>query len=499
MALYTGNHEGLSRPAPAVIDFRPIFLVTGVLLSTLGLVMLIPAAVDAAAGNPDWQVFTVASGVTLFIGVALALTSRTGGASLNVRQAFVMTTLVWLALTAFAALPFKFSQLDMSYTDAFFEAMSGITTTGATVVAGLDAAPPGLLLWRALLQWLGGIGIIVMAIAILPMLRVGGFQLFRMESSDPSEKALPRAAQVAVWISFIYVGLTVIWAGALWLAGMSGFDAVAHAMTTIATGGYSTRDGSIGHFDSATVDVVITLGMVVGSLPFVLYLGALQGQPLALFRDSQVQWFLVVVGLIIVVVAGFLWIGNGIDPLRALRFGAFNVVSIMTGTGYATDGYDQWGAFAVPLFFFIMFIGGCAGSTTCGIKIFRFQVLYASARAQFAHLVQPHGVFVPYYNRRPIPEDVIASVLSFFFVFGMTFTAIAVALAFFGLDFLTAVSAAGSAISNVGPGLGPVVGPDGNYASLPDGAKWVLSAGMLLGRLELFTVMVLFTRSFWRA
>lgn len=482
-----------------MIDFRPIFLVIGVLLSTVAIVMLIPAAVDLAADNPDWQVFTVSSGVTLFIGVALALTSRAGGATLNVRQAFVMTSLSWVVITAFAALPFKFSQLGLSYTDSFFEAMSGITTTGSTVITGLDHAPPGLVLWRALLQWMGGIGIIVMAIAILPMLRVGGFQLFRMESSDPSDKALPRAAQVAAWIAAIYLGLTIVWAVALWLAGLPGFDAVAHAMTTIATGGFSTRDASVGYFDSAAVDVIITLGMIVGALPFVLYLGALQGNPMALFRDSQVQWFIVVLGVIVVVVSGFLWIENGVDPLTALRFGAFNVVSIMTGTGYATAGYDQWGAFAIPVFFFIMFIGGCAGSTTCGIKIFRFQVLYAAARSQFNNLIQPHGVFVPYYNRRPIPEDVIGSVLSFFFVFGMTFAVLALLLSFMGLDFLTSVSAAASAISNVGPGLGSVVGPEGNYSSLPDAAKWVLSAGMLLGRLELFTVMVLFTRTFWRA
>ena len=241
--------------------------------------MLIPAAVDAAAGNPDWQVFTVASGVTLFIGVALALTSRTGGATLNVRQAFVMTTLVWLALTAFAALPFKFSQLDMSYTDAFFEAMSGITTTGATVVAGLDAAPPGSSCGGRCCSGWAASASSSWPSPFCPCCGSAASNCSGMESSDPSEKALPRAAQVAVWISLIYVGLTVIWAAALWLAGMSGFDAVAHAMTTIATGGYSTRDGSIGHFDSATVDVVVTLGMVVGSLPFVLYLGALQASP----------------------------------------------------------------------------------------------------------------------------------------------------------------------------------------------------------------------------
>ena len=481
-----------------MIDFRPIFLVLGLLLAVLAVVMMVPAAVDAFAGNPDWQVFATAASVTLFIGVSLALTSRAGGAALDVRQAFVLTTLSWIVITAFAALPFAFSQLDLSYTDAFFEAISGITTTGATVIVNLDTAPPGLLLWRALLQWLGGIGVIVLALAVLPMLRVGGMQLFRMESSDRSEKAMPRTAQVATAIGGIYLILTLVWAFALWLAGMSGFDAVAHAMTTIATGGYSTVDGSIGHYDSALIDMIITLGMIVGGLPFLLYLMAVQGNTGALFRDTQVQWFLTVLALVIVLVAGWLWMGNGIDPLQSLRFASFNVVSIMTGTGFATASFDQWGSFAVPVFFFIMFIGGCAGSTTCGIKVFRFQVLYAAARTQFQHLVQPHGVFVPNFNRRPIPEEVIGSVLSFFFVFGVTFAMLSLALAILGLDFLTSISGAASAIANVGPGLGPVIGPEGNYASLPSAAKWVLAAGMLLGRLELFTVMVLFTRTFWR-
>lgn len=482
-----------------MIDFRPIFLILGILLTTLAVMMLVPAIADLVVGNPDWQVFAVSSGVTLFIGVSLSLTSRTGGASLSVRQAFILTTMSWVVLTAFAALPFVFSQLDLSITDAFFEAMSGITTTGSTVIVNLDLAPPGLLLWRSLLQWLGGIGIIVMALAVMPMLRVGGMQMFRMESSDLSEKALPRAAQVAAAISVIYVCLTGIWVVLLWFAGMSGFDAVAHAMTTIATGGFSTYDASIGHFDSVAIDIIITIGMVIGSLPFLLYLMVLQGHPSNLLRDSQVQWFLILLVAVIVVVAGWLWLGNGKAPLEALRFAAFNVVSILTGTGYVTAGFDKWGSFAIPVFFFIMFIGGCAGSTTCGIKIFRFQVLYAAARTQFHNLAQPHGVFIPYYNRRPIPEEVIGSVMSFFFVFFATYTGLAITLGFLGLDFITSISAAASAISNVGPGLGPVVGPEGNYSSLPATAKWVLSIGMLLGRLELFTVMVLFTRSFWRA
>ena len=482
-----------------MIDFRPIFLILGFLLTTLAIMMLVPAAVDIFSGNPDWQVFGSSAAVTLFIGVSLSLTSRMGGAKLSIRQAFVLTTLSWIVLTVFAALPFAFSQLEMSFTDAFFEAMSGITTTGATVIINLDNAPSGLLLWRALLQWLGGIGIIVMALAVLPLLRVGGMQLFHMESSDQSDKALPRTAQIAAAIVVIYVALTLIWSGGLWMAGLSGFDAIAHAMTTIATGGFSTHDASLAYYNSGVVEAITTAGMVVGSLPFLLYLISIQGRAGALFKDSQVQWFITVLVIVIVCISSWLWLANGVDPLTAIRLSSFNVVSIMTGTGYTTDGFDKWGAFAVPVFFFLMFIGGCAGSTTCGIKVFRFQILYAAAKTQFENLSQPHGVFIPYYNGNPISDEVMKSVLSFFFVFGMTFALLAIGLSILGLDFLTSVSGAASAIANVGPGLGSVIGPEGNYSSLPSSAKWLLSIGMLLGRLELFTVMVLFTRAFWRA
>ena len=480
------------------MDFRPIFLVIGLLLATLALMMLIPTAVDFLAGNPDWEVFAISSGVTLFVGVAMALTSRAGAMNLSIRQAFLMTTLSWLTLTFFASLPFVYTQLGLSFTDAFFEAMSGITTTGSTVITGLDGLTTGILLWRALLQWLGGIGIIVMAIAVLPILKVGGMQLFRMESSDQSEKALPRAAQVASAIGVIYLLLTVACAGAYWLAGMNGFESFAHAMTTIATGGFSTSDGSIGHFDSAWIDIIATVFMIIGALPFLLYLRTLQGNFRAMFSDSQVQCFLSTVALAVLMAAGWLWLENGLGPILALRLASFNIVSIITGTGYATSDFSLWGSFALPIFFFIMFIGGCAGSTTCGIKIFRFQVLYAAARTQVHHLLQPHGVFIPYYNRRPISEEVIVSVLSFFFMWFLSFSLLALALGLLGLDFLTAFSAAAPAIAHVGPALGPIVGPSGTFQALSDEAKWLLSGGMLLGRLELFTVIVLFSRSFWR-
>jgi trk system potassium uptake protein TrkH len=481
-----------------MIDLRPVAFVNGILLSILALAMLIPALVDLLIGHPDWQVFTAAALVTLFVGVALVLTSRSGWSGFSLRQAFIMTNLAWLVIATFGALPFAFSsELELSLTDAFFESMSGVTTTGATVIAGLDTAPPGILLWRAILQWLGGIGIIVMAVAVLPILRVGGMQLFRVEAFE-TDKVLPRAAQIAGGISVLYVFLTGLAAIILWALGMSGFEAVAHAMTSIATGGFSTSDGSIGHFDSAAIDWSISLFMVLGSLPFVLYLRALRGNLMVFPRDSQVRVFLGVLAVIILLVTYWLASRDVMEPGTALRYATFNVISIMTGTGYATADFGQWGAFVLIVMFLAMFIGGCAGSTTCGIKIFRFQVLYATAKVQLKRLTQPSGVFIPYYNKRPIPETVAESVMGFFFLFIASFAALAVYLGMIGLDFVTAVSGAASALANVGPGLGDVIGPAGTYAPLPDEAKWGLSAGMLLGRLELFTVLILVLPSFWR-
>ena len=483
-----------------MLDFRLIVFVLGILLATLGLAMLVPALIDAVADNPDWLVFTLSSGLTTFIGVTSMLATYRGRRQENlaVHQAFVLTTASWIVIPLFAALPFSFSDLGLTYTDAFFEAMSGLTTTGSTVITGLDSAPPGILLWRALLQWMGGIGIIVMAVAILPLLQIGGMQLFRMESSDTSEKVLPRVGQIAAAIGIIYLVLTGLCSLALYAAGASFFDAVAHAMTTIATGGFSTSDLSVAFFDSPVVDAIITVFMVLGSLPFQLYLQAVQGKPFRLWSDSQVRWFLSIVATCIAAMAIYQVAVNGTDVGESLRFSSFNVVSIITGTGFSTADYSAWGPFAFVGFFFLMFIGGCAGSTSCGLKIFRFQVIYEASRIQMYRMLRPHGVFVPHYNGRPLPDHVIDSVFSFVFLFILIFGILTLSLFAIGLDFVTALSGAATAIANVGPALGDIIGPTGTFAALPDSAKWVLSLGMLLGRLELLTVLVLFTPQFWK-
>lgn len=489
----------MERGQSSVIDLRPVLFIVGVMLSGLSGIMMIPAIIDILFSNPDWRAFVFSAGATVFVGGALAFATYTDRPRLGLRQAFLVTALCWVAAAIFGALPFTFMDIPLSYTDAFFEAMSGITTTGSTVMIGLDHAPPGILLWRALLQWMGGIGIIITAIAVLPMLQVGGMQLFRMESASRTEKALPRAASLASWIAMIYAGMTAACAFLLWAAGMTPFDAICHAMTTIATGGFSTSDQSIGLYPQPLIHWIITVGMIAGALPFVLYIQAARGRPQPLLEDTQVRWFLGTLGTVILGLTIAQVVFAGQDFGYALTLGAFNATSIMTGTGYATDEYDRWGTFAPAVFFIIMFIGGCAGSTTCGIKIFRFQILFAAAGVQLKRLIRPHGVFIAYYNRRPISQDVVESVMAFSLIYAAGFAILTVVLSVLGVDFLTATSGAATAISNVGPGLGSIIGPAGTFAALPDAAKWALAVGMLFGRLEFFTILVLFVPSFWRA
>lgn len=484
----------------AGIAFGPLLSVCGSLLIGLAGAMTFPMLADLAVGHEDWEVFLVSATVTLFVGAALVLANR--GAefgALSMRQVFMLTTLAWTMLAGFAALPFALSRLDLTLADAVFEAVSGITTTGSTVLTGLDSAPPGILLWRGLLQWIGGIGIIVTGVAILPVLSVGGMQLFRSESSDRSEKVLPRSAQIASAIGGLYLGLSLACFFTYWVLGMSAFEAAIHAMTTVATGGYSTSDASIGHFASPSIEWAATFFMAAGGVPFVLYLQALRGRPGQLLGDVQVRWYITVLVVASLLLTAWLVRERMLEPLDAVRSAAFTVTSIMTGTGYASTDYGQWGTFPIILLFFLKCAGGCTGSTTGGIKMFRFVVLYQVARMQMTQLVQPSAVYRMLYNGRAIGEDAAISVMAFFFVFALSFTAVAGILSAIGLDYLTAMSASVTALANVGPGLGPIIGPAGHFGDLPEAAKWVLSLAMLLGRLELFTVLVLFTPIFWRA
>jgi trk system potassium uptake protein TrkH len=480
---------------------RPVFHLTGRMLLALAAAMLLPAGVDALTGDPDWRAFLIGSLITFAFAATLTHVTRcrlSGG--LTLRQAFLLTPVAWTTIALFGAIPLyisDYAQLRDHFTNAFFESVSGLTTTGATVIVGLDDAPKGILLWRALLQWLGGIGIIGVAISILPTLGVGGMQLFRTESSDRSEKVMPRVREIATGIMLIYTALTVACALAYWLVAMTPFEAVAHALTTVSTAGFSTSDISMARWNNPALHWIATVFMLSGAVPFVLYLRLFQGQRDAL-RDSQV-WFLAsLLAVLIIAVAAWLILVAGHSVAEALRLSAFNVVSVVTTTGYATADYTLWGNLMVGLFFGLMFVGGCTGSTAGGMKIFRFQVMIRMLQSQFLRLLYPRGVFPRVYAGRLLPDDVIGSVVVFFSLYFICYSALTVALMAFDLDFLTSASAAVAALSNVGPGLGPIIGPAGNFAALPNASKWLLCFGMLLGRLELFTVLILFFPQFWR-
>lgn len=481
-----------------MLNLRPVLFVLGCLLTALGVAMLVPLVVEAAIGAGDWVVFAGSAGITIFVGGALVLANRGGAATFGLREGFLLTTLIWSSLAGFAALPFLFAGLGIGFADAVFEAVSGITTTGATVLAGLDTMPPGILIWRALLQWLGGIGILVMAIVLLPFLRVGGMQLFRTESSDRSDKALPTLRDVAAVTFAVYLTLSALCALLYWAAGMTPFDAIAHMMSTVATGGYSTKDASIGHFDSAAIHWIAITFMILGALPFMLYIRTVTGEWGALWYNTQVQWFLGFLAFLIVVMTSWLVLARDETPLAALTLAAFNLTSVLTTTGYASSDYSAWGEFPIVLFFLILFVGGCAGSTSGGIKVLRFEVMAKILDTQVRRLIHPRGVFPLAYGGRPITADIQISVIGFVALFIATFVVGAAILGMLGLDFVTAISGSAAAITNVGPGLGPVIGPAGSFASLPDAAKWVLAVQMMLGRLELFTVFVLLMPSFWR-
>ena len=485
-----------------MIDLRPVLLVIGMLIAPLGLFMLLPMILALFLGSSEWIVFFISALFTLICAASFIIGTWDRISNLTTQQAFILTGLSWVALTIFAALPLAFSSMNLSYTDAFFEAMSGITTTGSTVVAGLDNAPMSFLLWRGLLQWIGGVGIIVTAVAVLPMLQVGGMQLFRMESSDNSENIIPRAAEFAAYIGITYVVLTFVCAVLYFIFGMSLFDSIVHSMTTVATGGFANSDQSFAFFQSAELETIAMIFMILGSLPFTIYFVMIRGNFKALSRDDQSRWFLITLVGAIAILSAYHYansLGEGDSFLNSLRLTSFNVVSIVTGTGYASANYGGWGGFAIAFFFVLTFLGGCAGSTSCGIKSFRFIVVFRVLKAAIARIVYPRAIIVPRYNGVPITRTITASVMNFIFLYAICCAVVAILLNMMGLDAMTAISAAATSVSNVGPGLGNIIGPAGSFAELSDGVKWILSTAMLVGRLEVFTVFVLFTRAFWRA
>ncbi len=477
---------------------RIIAFILGIFLITLAVSMLFPMlTLLLYSRTDDLNAFLWSSLATAAAGIAMVIPGRPKDAQLRPRDMYLLTTGSWLVVCIFAALPMVLIH-HISYTDAFFETMSGVTTTGSTVLSGLDHASPGLLIWRSMLQWLGGIGFIGMAVAILPLLRVGGMRLFQTESSDWGEKVMPRSHMAAKYILFIYLSLTLIGFLGFWLAGMTPFDAINHAMTSISTGGYSTSDSSLANWSQPAVHWMAVVLMIFGGLPFTLYVATLRGNRKALFKDHQVRGFLGFLLATWLIFGTWLWLHSDNSWLDAFRIVAVNVTSVVTTTGFALGDYTTWGSFAVLLFFYLTFVGGCSGSTSGGLKIFRFQVAYVLLRANLQQLVHPRAVIKQQYNNHNLDEEIVRSLITFSFFFTITIGVIALGLTLLGLDWVTALTGAATAVCNVGPGLGPIIGPAGNFSSLPDAAKWLLTIGMLLGRLEILTVLVLVTRAFWR-
>ena len=481
-----------------MIDFRPVAHIIGWLLMALGTIMLVPMLLDLSLGNPDWQVFLQSALITVLTGGLVALaTANALGPSLTLRQSFLLTTLTWIVLPLFGALPLLIGLPGLSWTDAMFEAMSGMTTTGTTILTGLDDMPPGILLWRSILQWLGGLGIVIVALIFLPVMKVGGMQHFRSEGFDTMGKVLPRAADISWMLLQIYAGLTILAGLAYLIAGMSPFDAVNHALTTVSTGGFSTRDASFAAFDAPT-HWIASAFMWLAGLPFIRYVQLVNGSVQPLFRDIQVRayfrWTLYAVGLVV----GYRLMTSD-EPLEAvIREASFNVVSLFSGTGFGSAEIDAWGDFPILVFIVAGFIGSCTASTGCSLKVFRYLVLFEANKAQLRQMVSPNRVIILQLDGRRLQDDVVASVVVMFSAFVLGFGILTILLSLSGLEMRTAFTAAWTAIANIGPAFGPEVGPTGAVDGFPAVAKWLMIVAMLLGRLEMVSVLVILLPRFWR-
>lgn len=479
-----------------MLNFKPLLYILGLFLSMLTSFMLVPLIFAVLNAEETVAAFMISAAVT---GVAAGVCLHNGQSKaihLNIRDMFLLTSLTWIIVSLFAAMPFTLYH-GIAFTDAFFETMSGITTTGSTVLVGLDTMAHSILIWRSLLQWLGGIGFIVMAVAILPFLNVGGMRLFRTESSDWGDKAVPRTQDMAKQLFYVYVSLTIACAIAYHYSGMSWFEAINHAITTLSTGGYSTSDSSMAAFSNSSHWVGVVF-MAAGGLPLLMFVQTLHQRDLTIWNNTQVKGFILFLTLASTSIGLWLWQTQAIALDDALRLASFNVVSVVTTTGYGLTDYGAWGTFSFTAFFFLMFVGGCSGSTSGGIKIFRFQIAAVIMREQLKQQFHPKGVFRERYNNRIIGEDIVRSLITFVLLFVLVIVGLTVILVLTGLEPMTSLTGAITAVTNVGPGLGPIIGPAGNFSSLPDVAKWALALGMLLGRLEILTVAVLFHPSFWR-
>ncbi|RYH10204.1 TrkH family potassium uptake protein [Tropicimonas sp. IMCC6043] len=479
------------------MEMRPVANAVAWLAAVMGLLMLVCGAVDHATGGQPASVFVLSGTIVLFCAFSTILaTADTTIRFFDRRQAFLLTSLVWAFLPAVGALPFILGAPHATLVNAYFEAMSGMTTTGSTVFPDLDALPRGVLLWRGLLQWLGGLGIVIVAMIFLPAMRVGGMQFFLTEGFDTLGKILPRALDIARGLLSVYFLLTAACVIAYVEFGMTPFEALVHAMTTISTGGFSTTDASFAAFEGP-LEYVSALFMFLASLPLVRFVQLMGGRVRPIFSDVQVRAYLQLILLSTGAVTAQRWLTGQGDFSEILRESVFNVVTLFSGTGYASEDITTWGSFTLTVVFAMALVGGCTGSTACSVKIFRWLVLWKSVRSMIVRLHTPDRVAEPRLAGRPLERDVIDSVIAFFTLFILTLGLASAGLALTGLTFETSVTAAWTSVANVGPAYGAGLSPSGSMESFPDSAKWIMIFCMLAGRLEILSLYVLFTRRFW--
>ncbi len=482
-----------------MMDWRSIFFVIGAMIAGVAAIMLIPIVYEYLFGTTqDWQLFLIPFFITGSTGALLALTNyQKTQIKLGIREAFLLTFLSWMICSFFSGLPIYWLSPDCTFVNALFESVSALTTTGFSTLSDLEALPKSLILWRAILQWLGGIGIIVMAITVFPVLRIGGMQLFRSEFSDRSEKILPRVSQIATGILCAYTLFTVLGSASLSFCGMDSFDAFCHAASAISTGGLSTRNTGLVAFDSSAVEVVLMVLMVIGGSTLMLYIRLWQGDYKSVIHDQQLKGYFFALVFACASLSLCLML-QGKDLIDSIRMGCFVAISILTTTGFVLFNYMDFGPTIITLVFLLSFIGGCTGSTAGGIKIFRFQIIASFIRNHLKQLRRPHGVFIPMYQEQKISDHLVASVFSFIGLYLMTVAVLSMLLSLTGLDFVSALSGAVASIGNVGAGLGNILGPVSNVNSIPLLSKVFLMLGMILGRLELLTALVFLSPSFWR-
>ncbi len=487
-----------------MVNFRLIAYLIGILVLFLSVTMLVPIFVEVfiyqASSLQGWY---LSLGFSLFVGSLLFLANKPEEKiQLQVRETFILTTASWVSIICFAALPFYFSHMNLTFIDSLFEATSSLTTTGLTIIKNVEMLPHGLLIWSAILHWLGGIGIIVMAMSIFPALRIGGLHLFRSEFSDKSEKILPKISQIAYGIFFTYLTLTLLCSIGYWLCGLQVFDAICHGVGTVSTGGFSTKIDIFGSFRNPASEWVCMFFMMTGGMTFMLFIRLWHGQWKSFFYDAQIKTYLSLILIVGFVLTGWGWFQEGFNGgsfFYILRICFFQVISMVTSTGYFNASYVNWGSFPLILFLILSTVGGCTGSTTGGIKILRFQVLYAVAKNHLHQLRRPHGIFIPSYNGQKISESVAMSVMTFVTLYVLSLAFLAMGLSLSGLDFISSISGASSSLGNVGLGVGEYFGPKGIIANLSNLTKGILMFGMILGRLELLTILVLLIPSFWRS